>query len=63
MIRSHACCHVAVGVASRGPVLLQLHHYHDVPVATQYSRRARLQRLRPILQAARRQQAAGHEEG
>lgn len=43
-------------------VMHELRHPHDHPVAEEQRRRARVQRLRSVLQTARRQQAADHEE-
>lgn len=44
-------------------MLHQLRHPHHHPLEAQQRGRARLQRLRPLLQAARREQAPGDAEG
>ena len=44
---------IPVGLAPRGSVLRQLPHHHHHPLAPKQRGRARLQRLRPLLQAAR----------
>lgn len=41
----------------------QLRHPDDHALETEQRRRARVQRLRSVLQTPRRQQAADHEEG
>lgn len=46
-----------------GPVLHELRHPHHHPVATEQRRRAGVQRVRPLLQAARRQPALGDAQG
>lgn len=47
---------------TRRSLLQQLRNHDDVPVASQRARRAGVQRLRSLLQAARRQQAVDYEE-
>ena len=54
---------VAVDDATDGSALRQLQHDDDVAVAAQQPGRNGVQRLRTLLQTARRQPAAGHEEG
>lgn len=44
-------------------MLHELRHPHHDPLEAQQRGRARVQRLRPLLQAARREQTAGHAEG
>lgn len=53
----------ADGDAAPGTVLHQLRHAHHHALAAQQRGRARVQRLRPVLQAARREPAHQHAQG
>ena len=55
--------HVPDVFPSHRPLLHQLRDDDDDPLAQEQRRRARLQRLRALLQAARGHKAARHEEG
>lgn len=44
-------------------MLYQLRHTDYHPLATEQRGRTRLQRVRPLLQAARREPATGHAQG
>lgn len=54
---------VADGESKAGPVLYQLRHADHDTVEAEQRRRTGVQRVRPVLQTARRQQAAGNAEG
>lgn len=60
---AHQAAKETGGVAPTRPVLLELRHHHHHLVASQQRGRGRLQRLRPLLQAAQREPAARHAKG
>lgn len=63
---ARSACGTDVGISdsdqTAGTLLHKLRNPHDHPLEAQQRGRARLQRLRSLLQAPRRQQTAGHAE-